>query len=361
MTPRFAVSDFLLVTNQALESFGSVEIEGEVASFAVNQQKYVFFDLKDDEGTVSCFMMAWQLRRPIEDGMQVVVRATPKVTQRGKFSITVQEVTPRGEGAMQRSFAMLKQRLANEGLFAFERKRSLPARPTRVGVVSSVQSAGYADFMKIATERWGGVHFIVAHTQVQGDGAAERMAQALERLQQLPEEPEVIVLLRGGGSADDLRAFDDERLVRAVAMSRVPILTGIGHETDESLCDLAADRRASTPSNAAQLLLPDKHAVSRQLMAERRGVITVLQRAIEQRQSELSLRLREARAVVWAALERGREALLARQAVVAELDPELALRRGYAVVRGGDHVGDMVKITTSKALIEARIERYEAR
>lgn len=361
MIPRFAVSDFLLVTNQALESFGSVEIEGEVASFTVNQQKYIFFDLKDDEGTVSCFMMAWQLRQPIEDGMQVVVRAAPKVTQRGKFSVTVQEVTPRGEGALRRSFALLKRQLTSEGLFAPERKRPLPLLPTCVGVVSSIQSAGYADFMKVAAERWGGVRFIVAHTQVQGDGAVERMVQALERLQQLPEGPEVIVLLRGGGSADDLRAFDDERLVRAVAMSRVPVLTGIGHETDESLCDLAADQRASTPSNAAQILFPDKQAVVQQLMADRRGVITVLQRAIEQQQSELSSHLVEARTAIQAAIERGKEALLARQAVSAELDPELALRRGYAIVRGGDCVGEVVKITTNKALIEARIERYEAR
>ena len=155
--PTFRVSDFLAVVNQSLDvAFGVVEVEGEVSSFNVNHQKYVFFDLKDATGSVSCFMTVWQLRTPIEDGMKVVVRAAPKVTNRGKFSLTVSDIRPIGEGSLKKSFELLRAKLEKEGLFDDARKRPLPTLPSRVAVISSTDAAGYADFMKIAEERFGG-------------------------------------------------------------------------------------------------------------------------------------------------------------------------------------------------------------
>src|SRR5690606_21236477 len=139
---QFSVSDIIALTNQTLEfAYPSVQVEGEVASFKVNQNKYVFFDLKDDGGSIGCFMTVWQLRAGLEDGMKVMVTATPKLTQWGKFSLTVRAVRPSGEGSLKKSFELLKSKLEKEGLFAPERKRTLPEIPRHVAVISSTQAA----------------------------------------------------------------------------------------------------------------------------------------------------------------------------------------------------------------------------
>ena len=362
ITPRFSVSDFVAVVNQMLETAVPViEVEGEVAEFTVRQQKFVFFTLKDAESAVNCFMMAWQLRTPIEEGMRVVVRASAKLTAKGKFSLTVQEVKPLGTGHLKRSAELLKAKLAAEGLFDAERKRPLPPYPARVAVISSMQAAGYADFMKIAGERWGGVQFIVANVKVQGDGAADQAVRAIAHCNQLAEPPEVIVLIRGGGSAEDLASFNDERLVRAVAGSRVPVLTGIGHEVDESLCDLAADRRAATPSNAAQLLFPDKREVRRQLVLRLGGVAEVIQQQITERRFHVTM-LQQAALEQWShRVDIAKNMVLSQQRVIAEYDPEMALRRGYAMISGDCRIGSVVTITTKDMIMKARIESREKR
>lgn len=362
MTPRFSVSDFLAVVNQALETaFGSVEVEGEVAEFKVNHKKYVFFNLKDAGGTVGCFMTIWQLRMPVDDGMRVVVRAVPKVTAWGKFSLTVQEIRPVGEGSLKRSMELLKKKLADEGLFDEDRKRLLPKYPRRVAVISSVEAAGYADFMKIAGERWGGAHFLVANVKVQGDGAADQAVRALDYCNQLAELPEVIVILRGGGSADDLASFNDELLVRAVAGSRVPVLTGIGHEVDESLCDLAADVRASTPSNAAELLFPDKRVVVNQLNMQLQGALSVVTREIDDWQERMTDLQQQALAVWQGRIDGLQREVALKKNLIVEYDPEVVLRRGYAIIEGKQQIGDVVKITTKTSIMKARIEHYEKR
>lgn len=362
MIPRLSVSDFLAVVNQSLEgAFGPIEVEGEIAEYKINQQKYVFFNLKDATGTVNCFMTVWQLRMPLEDGMRVVVRAAPKVTAWGKFSLTVQDIRLVGEGGLKRSAALLKAKLAGEGLFDEARKRPLPRFPTRVAVISSTQAAGYADFMKIAGQRWGGVHFVVANVKVQGDGAADQAVRALQHCNQLAEPPEVIVMVRGGGSADDLASFNEEQLVRAVAASRIPVLTGIGHEVDESLCDLAADRRASTPSHAAELLFPDRREVVRQLRARMLSASEAPMQTIAEWRGRATLSQQAALEAWRQRVASRQEATLLQKQLIAEYDPEVVLRRGYAMVTGGQEVGDIVEITTDKAYMKARIEHYEAR
>ena len=248
-------TELIVAVNQTLEyAYSPVMITGEVASFKVNQGKWVFFDLKDEESSVPCFMTLWSLKQPLEDGMKVVVRAVPKVTKWGKFSLTVSAVQPVGEGSLKKAYEMLKKKLADEGLFDPAKKRKLPEDLTRLGVISSTQAAGYADFIKIINARWGGMKVQVAHTQVQGLDASDQIMRALQYFNERGEV-QVIAILRGGGSADDLACFNDEALVRAVAASKIPVICGIGHEVDESLCDLACDVRASTPSNAAEMLI----------------------------------------------------------------------------------------------------------
>jgi exodeoxyribonuclease VII large subunit len=357
---QFSVSDFVALTNQTLEyAYPSVEIEGEVAGFKVNQGKFVFFDLKDDGASVGCCMMLFQLRTPIEDGMKVVVTASPKLTQWGKFSLTVRAIRPSGEGSLKKSFDLLKAKLDKEGLFAPERKRPLPYAPTRVAVISSTQAAGYADFMKIANDRWGGVHFSVAQVQVQGVSAPDQMIRALKYFNEQEILPDVIVMIRGGGSADDLSAFNDELLVREIAASRIPTLVGVGHEIDTSLADLAADVRAATPSNAAQLLVPDRHEIIRAVRYQVRSLVPKVELSFVQSRALIREQLERCLSATERSIEQQRLAVGTLRRVLGELDPHKVLARGYAIVRGQPHVGQILTVETHTHLIQAEVKSYD--
>lgn len=361
-----SVSDCIALVNQTLEyAYPVVLVEGEVASYKVNQGKYVFFDLKDQQGTLNCFMSLYQLRIPLEDGMKVRVVASPKLTQWGRFSLTVREVMPVGEGSLKRAFELLKAKLEAEGLFAPERKRRLPAMPRRIGVVTSTQAAGYADFVTILNERWGGLEVVVAHTLVQGMQAPRQMVRAIDHFNTMAEPPEVIALIRGGGSADDLAAYNDEPLVRAIAASRVPVIVGVGHETDTSLADLVADVSAVTPSNAAQLLVPDRQAIARAVDDDVRQMLLHMQRRVVSTTQQVDVALR--RMVQRTTSMYDTLALRATElrAVLAQLDPRAALRRGYAIVTTPDgavlgrtappQVGQATRIETKDYYVTAEI------
>lgn len=353
----FSVSDFVAVTNQILEgAYPLVEIEGEVASFKVNQGKFVFFDLKDSDASVGCFMMAWQLRLPIEDGMKVVIVATPKLTPWGKFSLTVKAIRPSGEGALKKSFDLLKQKLEAEGLFALERKRTLPAIPQHIAVVSSPEAAGYIDFIKILGDRWGGITIDVYASPVQGAGAADALIKAIEKINTREILPEVLVIVRGGGSADDLSVFNDELLVRAIAGSRVPTLVGVGHEVDVTLADLAADVRAATPSNAAQLLVPDRQAIIHSLQAQVQGVLPRIHHSIAMQRQLLQQKLQGAIRAIDEKTRYAKSELVRLQSVLAQLDPNIILARGYALVRGKYTVGSILDIETAQRSMKAEVK-----
>ncbi len=357
---KLSVSEFIALTNQTLEyAYPSIEVEGEVSSFKVNQGKYVFFDLKDTEGTVACFMMVFQLRIPIEDGMKVVVTASPKLTQWGKFSLTVRAVRPSGEGALRKSFELLKKKLSEEGLFAPERKRPLPSLPTRVAVISSTSAAGYADFIKILGERWGGMHVDVAHVQVQGAVAADQIIRALKFFNAREVLPEVIVVIRGGGSADDLSVFNDELLVREIAASRAPVITGIGHEVDESLADLVADVAASTPSNAAQLLVPDKREIIERTRYLLQSIVPALSKRVEDTHTEYLGYIERMSDVFETRFEAVFTELQMMQRVVMQFDPTVVLRRGYSIVRGEIDPGNIIEIEQVHKIIEAEVRNVK--
>lgn len=356
-TPRFSVSDFIAVTNQVLEmSFPTVEVEGEVSSFKLNQGKYIFFDLKDAGGSVGCFMMAWQLRVALEDGMKVVVSATPKLTPWGKFSLTVRTVRPSGEGSLKKSFELLRAKLEKEGLFAPERKRLLPELPERIAVISSTQAAGYGDFVKILNDRWGGLQVDVAHVQVQGMDAPDQMIRALEYFNTREELAEVVVLIRGGGSADDLAAFNDEKLVREIAASRIPTLVGVGHEIDVSLADMAADVRAATPSNAAQILVPDRREVVRRVRHQVQGILPQINQVISRHHADIRARLERAFRTIHRGLTESETRLNAQRRLLSEFNPHKVLARGYALVRGDLERGGMIEIEKSDMLVRAEVK-----
>ena len=383
MPDSLTPTEFVAVVNQTLEyAYSSVLITGEVASFKVNQGKWVFFDLKDEETSVGCFMPVWSLRVPLEDGMKVVVRAVPKLTKWGKFSLTVSQVQPVGEGSLKKAYEMLKKKLTSEGLFDPAKKRPIPAGLARLGVISSIQAAGYADFIKIINARWGGMRVQVAHTQVQGMEAPDQIIRALKYFNERGEV-DAIAILRGGGSADDLACFNDEMLVREIAASRIPVITGIGHEVDESLADLAADVRASTPSNAAEMLTKDrKEEKARLVRVMNRATQSVVQEVERMRFSNrdkvnsvskglltkyIEPMLAGNREKIERALRRMQDesrrmetTLEHKQKLLEALNPEKVLAQGYAILMGDISPGGVVEITTIDKEIKAEVkEIYE--
>jgi exodeoxyribonuclease VII, large subunit len=353
----YSVSDFIATSNDIFEkSFPSVLIEGEISSFKVNQNKFVFFDLKDEESVLGCFMTVWQLRFPLEDGMKVIAQVKPKLTNWGKFSLTVEKITPKGEGSLKKSLEILKEKLTREGLFDENRKRRIPQDLQKVAVISSTQAAGYADFIKIINERWGGLKIIVAHTQVQGMAASDQIIRAIDFLNSQSKLPDVIAIIRGGGSADDLAVFNDEKLVRAVANSRVPIITGIGHEIDQSLCDLAADFAASTPSNVAQILTPNKFDEMRFLRSKILRTNDLLLSKIAElkkfnREKNQEIRNR----ILQNILDQKRE-IQAKKRILESYNPQNILAKGYALISGEIATGKEITIKTIDKTITAEVK-----
>ncbi|MBR0431327.1 exodeoxyribonuclease VII large subunit [Candidatus Saccharibacteria bacterium] len=384
MKDSFTPTEFIGVVNQTLDyAYTTVLIEGEVASFKINQGKWVFFDVKDETSSISCFMPLWELRIPIEDGMKVLLRGKPKITKLGKFSFTVDAIKPVGEGNLKKAFEMLKKKLTKEGLFDLAKKRPIPKDLTKLGVISSTGAAGYADFIKIINARWGDMKVVVAHTQVQGLDAPDQIMRALSYFNE-KSEVEMIAILRGGGSADDLACFNDEKLVRAIAASKIPVITGIGHEVDESLADLAADVRASTPSNAAEMLTRDKveekikvkkiidrteqvilQEINRAKVINRekvekisRGVIV---KYIEPMLEQCQDKMENCVDVIKNKLKELMGALEHKMRLLEILNPEKVLEKGYAILSGKISLGNVVKITTFRQEIEAEIKKIKER
>lgn len=362
----YKVSEFIERCNFLLDrELRETLVEGEVASFKVNQGKWVFFDLKEGESVVNCFMPLSQLSVALKDGMKVRVRATPKVTRWGRFSLTIRQIIPVGEGSIKKSFELLKKKLTAEGLFDPAKKRPLPPDLTKIGVISSTAAAGYIDFLKILDNRWGGLDIKTINTQVQGINAPEQIIRALNYFNE-HGGVEVIAILRGGGSADDLAAFNDEQLVRAIAASKIPVITGIGHEIDESLADLAADVRASTPSNAAERLTQDRSALARQIRLMLSEAHRHTLGSIEETSRKIRNDLAQAHAETLRQIDARHRSILEIQQRLHIMNPEQTLRRGYAIIANASRdavyeVGNVVKITTFKQNLTMEVKDAQNR
>lgn len=362
----YGVSDFVAFLNQTLEAvYPFVTIEGELANFRVSKNRWVYFDLKDEFAKVSCFATVYQLPGPLEDGLVVRVSGSPRLHPQYNFSVNVQSITPVGEGSIRRAADLLQAKLTAEGLFDEERKRTLPYPPRRVGLITATDSAAYADFIKVANARWRGLEIIHTNVAVQGSEAPGQIVSAIQQLNALPELPDVLVIIRGGGSADDLQAFSTEQVVRAVAASRVPTLVAIGHEIDLSLAELAADQRASTPSNAAELLLPDRKEVVRALREQRAALTRHISQLVQQQRQGVDAAKQTLGREIALVFERAQLALGAKTRLLQAYNPTLALQRGYALVRAADgtiikrigqvRVGQDLRLAVSDGTIEASV------
>ena len=353
---RLGVSDFVALVNQTFEyAFQSIVIVGEVSGFNIRQDKWVRFKLKDDTSSVDFFGSVFQIRTPIEDGMIIAVHGRPRLSDKWGFSVSVLSVQAVGEGSIKRSFELLQKKLTAEGLFDESRKRPLPTLPARIGVISSTQAAGYADFIKILNTRWGGMDVEVAHTLVQGVHAPGQIVRAIEYFNQAGEPVDVLVIVRGGGDADDLAAFNDELLVRAIAGSRIPTLVGVGHEIDTTLADLAADIRAATPSNAAQLLVPDKRELIERSWNMVRSVIPALERRHSDYKRETNDLVDSAEQAMVSGLQGFNSELQHTIKLLTQYDPMAVLTRGYALVRGDVAQGGIIEIERVNDVIEAEV------
>ncbi len=356
------VKAFLRVLNETLSfAFPTVIVEGEVSSFKVNQGKWVFFDLKDEDATLPCFMPLYQLKVPLEDGMKVRVTGVPKITTWGKFSFTARSITLAGEGELKRAFELLKAKLAAEGLFTAERKRSLPKIPQTIGLITSGQSAAYADFIKILQSRWGGLNIQLADVQVQGGPAPDQISNAISYFNQLAAPVDVLVIIRGGGSLEDLQAFNTEQVVRAVAGSRTPTIVGVGHEVDVSLADFAADLRAATPTDAARLVVPYRGQMLQDLAHRHRALVGAMQSRLLATNHTINQQL----SILDRFMRLPRERLAALERLLASFNPQATLQRGYAIVRHNGQVvqrasqvpgGAQIVIQLAEGILDSRVE-----
>ncbi len=358
------VSALTASIQETLESrFPEVWVEGEISNLAKPRSGHLYFSLKDPGASLRAVLFKFAAGRlgfdPKEGEKVLAFGALSVYPPRGDYQMRVLRLVRQGTGALQLAFEKLKARLEAEGLFAPERKRRLPFLPHRIGLVTSPSGAALHDVMRILRRRAPGIEVVLAPTRVQGAGSALEIAAALDRIQEVPGL-DLVILARGGGSLEDLWAFNEEPVARAIFRSRIPVVSGVGHEVDVTIADLVADLRAPTPSGAAELVVPETRELARRIDRLARRLLAAarsrvhrdadrLRRSVSRRafrdpayllelraqrvdellgriRRSLSNRLRLSRGRLEGAVQR----LLA-------LGPESVLRRGYAVLtREGD-------------------------
>jgi exodeoxyribonuclease VII large subunit len=368
LTPRvFSVSGVTAYIKSRLESdltLRDLWLEGEISNWRKAPSGHLYFTLKDPDASIRCVMWRSTVPRlsylPAGDGEAVLAHGHVSVyEQSGQYQFYVDELEPVGLGALHAQFEQLKARLAQEGLFDEARKRPPPTFPRRIGVVTSPVGAALRDILNVLRRRYPLAEVILSPTQVQGEDAPPQIVSALGALSHV-EGVDVIILARGGGSLEDLWAFNDERVARAVVASPIPVVCGVGHETDFTIADFVADLRAPTPSAAAELVTPDQDELARHLrlvvaqllsaageaIAERRrllaGEVRALRRLspqtwIDQRRQRVDDLSHVAQTDIAHQLSLGRERLSGLSSRLSALNPEATLARGYAIIR---HEGD---------------------
>ena len=353
----FTVSELTgLLRTSIEEQFSDILLEGEISNLRAPGSGHVYCTLKDKTSQIRAVLFrssAVRLRFALQEGMHVIVRGRLTVYElRGEYQIVLDTVEPKGIGALQLAFEQLKERLAAEGLFDQDRKKPVPAFPRTVGIVTSLTGAAVRDILTVLRRRWPTLHILIAPVQVQGESAGRQIAEALSALNDWGAV-DVIIVGRGGGSLEDLWSFNEEIVVRAIAASKAPVVSAVGHEIDVTLADFVADLRAPTPSAAAEAVVPVladilerlreltvrtgqvmlRHcAFERQrLDAGIRGVADVRFRLQEvaQRTDDMVDRLRE---MVQQILTAGRERIHVAQRDLSGLNPILVIKQGLATV-----------------------------
>lgn len=351
--------------------FSQVRVCGEITNLTQSGAGHCYFSLKDAQAQISAVMWSSVRKRcevELRDGVEVVCEGHLDVyPPRGTYQLNVSGVEAKGIGSLELAFLRLKHRLASEGLFLPEHKKPLPERIRKVGVITSPQGAAIRDFLQVLRRRWGGLDVVIYPSPVQGKGAAAQLAEGVVFLNRHAENLGIdcIALIRGGGSLEDLWEFNEEVLVRAIFTSELPVISGVGHEIDVTLCDLVADRRALTPSEAAEILSPDvsnRQTQLRQLevrlgraaenfLQRREQSLLAFQnhpvfrfpyRAIEEKRQILDDWETLLQRTMAARLEGIRQDLVRHAGQLESLSPLKVLSRGYSLTQRADN-GQMVK------------------
>lgn len=368
-------------------------VVGEISNFTNHyKSEHLYFSLKDDRAVVKAVMFAQHARRlrfVPENGMKVLVRGRVSIYEAGgQYQIYAEDMQPDGLGALNMAYEQLKKKLEAEGLFAQERKKILPLYPQRIGVITSPTGAAVHDILSILARRFPVAEVVFCPVLVQGEGAAPQLVRALRQMNRYGGV-EIIIIGRGGGSLEDLWAFNEESVARAVADSRVPVISAVGHETDYTICDFVADVRAPTPSAAAELAVPEQTEILFTLRYQRRRMAQNLRAMLEsqrqrldylllssplQRPELLTAEKKEALAALWEQLQRAEQALAdekkkeLQQAAehLQALSPLAVLGRGFSVVYGRDHQplksardverGERLEIILSDGTLLAKVE-----
>jgi exodeoxyribonuclease VII large subunit len=366
----YSVASFNRGVAEWLSRLPTVWVEGEVTELRRQQAwQSVFLTLKDpaDGACLPVTMPRGQfdaLRLDLADGERVHVLGRPELYDaRGDFRLRALSIERFGLGAHLAALERLKRKLADEGLFADERKRALPLLPRLIGIVTGNDAAAKRDLLSTITTRFPPARIAVAETYVQGPRAAPSIMEAMRALCSRPDL-DVIVLARGGGSFEDLLPFSDERLVRAIAACPVPVVSAVGHEQDAPLCDLAADARASTPTAAARLVVPDLAELVARLGDARVRLARGARSTLERRRERLAAQHERLRRAPSLLLERRRATLEQAAGRLRTLSPRSTLERGYAIVHAGDAivrsagvpVGTHVDIEVADGSFGARVE-----
>lgn len=383
----YSVTDLRKELNELMDQV-TVAVQGEVAELNISQNRFVWFSLVDKETTIKCFMLTFQLKVALEDGMEIRAVGSPTIFRKGQFVFRPRQIELVGEGTLQKEYELLKKKLEKEGLFDVSRKRSLPRFPARIGIVTSRDAAAYTDVLRILKNRWAGLDIRHVNVNVQGAQAESTITNAIAQLNKEEPDLDCIILTRGGGSLEDLHAFNSEQVVRAVFGSAIPVVAGVGHERDTTLTDLAADVRASTPSNAAERVVPDKSDVLSELthmlkQAERAvetklrersesvdGAVRILEdhaRSFVNRANSLQQRLRLAGVSLQSQLRFTKERVIRYEQLMTTLNPATILQRGYSIVRNANgkiiskkkdaRVGDHLHIQVSDGILHSTVKK----
>lgn len=395
----YSVSALSRLIKGVLEAtFPEVWVAGEISNLSQPASGHCYFTLKDSDAQLKGVLWKSTLSRlpfRLQDGLAVICRGRLDLyPPRGTYQLVVDQLLPQGLGPLELALRQLKEKLQQAGLFDPAKKRPLPPFPRRVAFVTSPSGAAIKDFLEVLRRRWKGVDVLVVPTRVQGTGAAREIASAIELVNRLTIPIDVLVVGRGGGSLEDLWAFNEEPVVRAVASSRIVTISAVGHEIDLTLCDLAADVRALTPSEAAERVAPSAADLSDALQglayrlqrsiwrkwsasradlerwAQHRELKRPMDRLLLLRQRLDDLNLRGNRAV-WNQWKAGRQQWLQLAAQLQSLSPLQVLSRGYALCEhpetgqvlkeaGQVQVGDRVHVRLAHGMLTSRVEHVQA-
>jgi exodeoxyribonuclease VII large subunit len=287
----YTVSDFLSLCNKTIENnIPTCWLQGEISNLSRPASGHWYFSLKDSRGQIRCALFRLNQRNikfNPENGLEVLVRAAPTLYEaRGDFQLIIQHVEPVGVGNLQLAFEQLKTKLKDEGLFDVQHKKPLPATVNTIGVISSSNGAVIRDIIKVLNKRYPFAEILLFDSVVQGEGSAEKLTQAIKAAD-LSNRCDVLILARGGGSLEDLWAFNEEMLARAIFSAKTPIISAVGHETDTTIADFVADVRAPTPSAAAMLATPDRLELLNKLNKLNNNLTRLSQQVLERYQSQL--------------------------------------------------------------------------